>query len=433
MPINDTCGPLFTLSSPSASLQRSLANRLAERMDVNGSPEFVLTWKEQDMPSGVPICRLVASARRTSDNGCTGWRSPDHNQRGGCYSDPEKVLERMEAGHQVNLEDQAVLAGWPTPTTMVDNIAHTPERWAERAVACKARGVNLEKPLATVAMMAGWPTPMAGSPGTENYNAAGNNDSSRKTVELCGWPTPNVPLGGRVQSEEVTIAGKRADGTKAQIGLENVARLVGWNTPRATDGSNGGPNQAGGALPADAQLAGWPTPIAGEKDESPEAWEERRQAAKAKNQNLGDLHKPLGTVAQLAGWATPVANDDNKSVEAHLAMKKRMGERDGSNANRTAITSLQVQAQLASGPPTPSSPAGTEKRAGSLNPFFSLTLMGYSVNWGVAGLLAFRRLKQKPSSKQQPAGSLSQKASPTGSTSSKEQETPSSRRSPRSS
>ena len=34
----------------------------------------------------------------------------------------------------------------------------------------------------------------------------------------------------------------------------------GWNTPRATDGTNGGPNQANGALPADAALTHWITP-----------------------------------------------------------------------------------------------------------------------------------------------------------------------------
>ncbi len=43
MPINDTCGPLFTASSPSAGLQRSLESRLAGRLDVNGSPEYGLT------------------------------------------------------------------------------------------------------------------------------------------------------------------------------------------------------------------------------------------------------------------------------------------------------------------------------------------------------------------------------------------------------
>jgi len=41
-----------------------------------------------------------------------------------------------------------------------------------------------------------------------------------------------------------------------------VQAWAGWNTPRATDGSNGGPNQAGGALTPDAALSGWPTPMA---------------------------------------------------------------------------------------------------------------------------------------------------------------------------
>ena len=60
MPIDDTCGPLFTVSSPSASLQSSLENRLRQRMDGNGSALFVLIWSQWDMPAGVPICRLRA-------------------------------------------------------------------------------------------------------------------------------------------------------------------------------------------------------------------------------------------------------------------------------------------------------------------------------------------------------------------------------------
>jgi len=78
----------------------------------------------------------------------------------------------------------------------------------------------------------------------------------------------------------------------------------------------------------------------------------------------------LNCEAQLASWPTPVANDDNKTPEAHLAMKQRMGERDGTGANRTAITSLQVTAQLASWP-TPhlnaSTGAGMEGREGGAN------------------------------------------------------------------
>lgn len=167
--MNDTSGPSSPASSVSASLQSSLENRLQARMAGYGSPEYALTWKKWDMQSGPPICALRASVRRTSGKDFTGagwptpqtfdasndgkpralrykgnapseagntrnpempgswrgdlkdyaalagWRSPDHNQRGGAYQDPTKVLKRMEAGHQVNLEDQAVLAGWATP------------------------------------------------------------------------------------------------------------------------------------------------------------------------------------------------------------------------------------------------------------------------------------------------------------------------------
>lgn len=114
MPINDTSGPLFTASSPSAALQLSLENRLRAVTDVNGSPEYELTWKHWDMPSGVPICALVASARRTSGNGCTGWPTPVVNDgtgsqyayAGGDHSKP--VLK---------LPGAAQMAGWATPTT----------------------------------------------------------------------------------------------------------------------------------------------------------------------------------------------------------------------------------------------------------------------------------------------------------------------------
>lgn len=51
-------------------------------------------------------------------------------------------------------------------------------------------------------------------------------------------------------------------------------------------------------------------------------------------------------------WPTPVSNDDNKSVEAHLAMKQRMGERDGTGSNRIAITSLAVMAKATGWPTT---------------------------------------------------------------------------------
>jgi hypothetical protein len=77
MPTSDTSGPLFTNSSPSADLQRSLENRLRQRMAGSGSPEYALTWKMHDMPSGPPICALRASGRRTSGKDFSGWPTPN--------------------------------------------------------------------------------------------------------------------------------------------------------------------------------------------------------------------------------------------------------------------------------------------------------------------------------------------------------------------
>lgn len=96
-------------------------------------------------------------------------------------------------------------------------------------------------------------------------------------TERIGWPTPttrdhkdgaeclNVPL-------------------NSLLGRE--VWLAGWNTARATDGSNGGPNQAGGSLPADAALSGWPTPSAAEFGHADrEALLERRRRCKNNRKN----------------------------------------------------------------------------------------------------------------------------------------------------
>lgn len=101
-----------------------------------------------------------------------GGRSISHAEMKGAtaYHDGKKV--------QIGLEAQARMAGWVSPTATDGQRGNLPPRPHDTGV-----------PLDQMAALAGWPTPMAGSPATETYNAAGNNDFSRKVVEV----TPSGP------------------------------------------------------------------------------------------------------------------------------------------------------------------------------------------------------------------------------------------------
>lgn len=154
-----------------------------------------------------------------------------------------------------------------------------------------------------------------------------------------------------------------------------------WNTPRATDGSNGGPNQAGGALPAGAALTTWPTASASDgsggrmpKDPlaktrpsgakvhqtlnasaslaswvTPSArdWKDSGTDIATRPDNGRDRFDQLPRQANLTGWATPVATEIGNTLENYQAMKANM-----KSGPRTAITHPSLQAQL-TGWPTP--------------------------------------------------------------------------------
>ena len=288
------------------------------------------------------------------------------------------------------------------------------------------------------------------------HRTSANGHFSAPTIydlPQVGWPTPNASnVKNAYQDPDKVIARKEAG---RQSNLQDFAALAGWNTTRATDGSNGGPNQKGAALSADAALAGWGTPVA---HEARLGYQNRRNGKKGTQKSLTtecvdfldptrgdpelagwptatavdrysdentmkkrlDARKKRGrsTVPlylgdpELAGWPTPVSNDDNKTPEAHLAMKQRMGERDGTGSNRTTITSLQVMAKFTAparlttrGELLTGCSAGMES-GGQLNPEHSRWLMGFPIEWGFCGAMAMRsirgrRRKQSKSSPKQ--------------------------------
>ncbi len=162
MPINATSGPLFTNSSPSAALQLSLENRLRARLDVNGSPEYALTWKIWDMPSGPPICALRASARRISANGFSGllkgWTTPQAHDVTG-RSRGQKAKHGTKHGCACLARD-ADLAGWATPTARDHSRGGKPPRPQDTGV-----------PLSQQTALAGWATPTARDTRSEHGTA----------------------------------------------------------------------------------------------------------------------------------------------------------------------------------------------------------------------------------------------------------------------
>ena len=174
MPINAISGPLFTASSPSADLQRSLEKTLVARLDGNGSPLYVLIWKSVDMPAGVPILQRRALGRRTSDNDFSGWPTPTTrdrkvdapNRQGGKSLESvvgwptpatpsggrSTSIEKMDATgrtvdgrkHTASLEHAVKFAGWTTPRPTDNNIDRRTDAAMDREINRPNRGNSLE-------------------------------------------------------------------------------------------------------------------------------------------------------------------------------------------------------------------------------------------------------------------------------------------------
>jgi len=204
-----TSGLTGTTSSASAALQSSLASRLQARTASVGSTLYTLTWKPRATPSGLLICALRASARRTSDSasGLLGWP----------------------------------LTHWATPRT-----ADTSEETWETKQARNERHLRESSSTSRTKGVGGMTLPMM--------------------AHTTGWPTPTTPSGGRsVSIEKMDATGRTADGKKHTASLEHAVKFTGWPTPQMRDFRSGGEDRVenpdrSNNLNDFVLMAGWPTP-----------------------------------------------------------------------------------------------------------------------------------------------------------------------------
>lgn len=215
-----TFGPGLFDSSPSDVLTWSLESRYRRLTASAGSMLYDVIWRPRATPAGHWIPAQRGSARLTCVNVSTGvdcelmgW--PTMQAR-----DWKGAQGRSYKGKAFDLPATVRLAGWP----------------ATQAQDCKQNG---ERPnssafmLIQAALLTGWGTPNARDhfpAHSEGYIAGKKADGHgmqnlNDQVQLSGWATPNVPNGGRISGNAEDI-GKKRDGTKAQIGLENQAKLT---------------------------------------------------------------------------------------------------------------------------------------------------------------------------------------------------------------
>lgn len=65
-------------------------------------------------------------------------------------------------------------------------------------------------------------------------------------IAISLWPAATTPSGGQRNPPGTTMQGRRPDGSKATVTLQNVVLAV-WSALRASDGEKGGPNMSFGA------------------------------------------------------------------------------------------------------------------------------------------------------------------------------------------
>ncbi len=195
-----TYGPTSSISSASADLSMSLANRLQAVTQTHGSTLYKQTWKEWDTPSGLCRLRQRASVRRTSESGPTGWPTPVVGDMTGGPRPPDK-----KRGPAPGLQSATALAGWVTPTS---------RDWKDSAgMTAQRDGKERLDQLPRQAFMTGWPTPTTSNtraPSTDAAMSMYRQDGSKTQQRLQDFAGITGPL-------RLTVFGEMRTGSYVEM------------------------------------------------------------------------------------------------------------------------------------------------------------------------------------------------------------------------
>ena len=253
-------------------LRNAMLESLTKTTNGLASTLYTHTWKTRTTPGGNQIISLRASQRKR-EAGFSPWEKTPQ------ASDGEGGVMEIQEGSagKYKLRDFAALASWPTPNAGPQN--DTDGRWEERRAETKERvqnGNGFGMTLGMASTLASWPTPMA-VPDSEASHGQQSGQYRKQMDDLIGWTTPSSRDWKDTPGMATTAT--NPDGTeRARLDqLPRQANLASWPTPMAGTPAQNGNNEAGNTDSSRkmVELASWPTPNAMESGQTSRSGERK--------------------------------------------------------------------------------------------------------------------------------------------------------------